>query len=262
MLTKAINLLKKNPVILLYYAAYLVLTYLIIFLLYPTDFVSFTELGYSFDPREYLIMMAKMLIAIGLLSVLSLLFMSGYGYMVAEATVTGKTSSSSFGRGIKLFFVRTLLAMLLTFAIYMGFSILISMIIVPFAMITTISGNLWGIVIIMILMMFIIIAAMPFLILWYPAIYVDNLGVIQALKMGLKAGVKHYWRLLLMLMIMFLPAVINAIINYKEMMEGNVFSPGYILILLISAIISVFVIPYVFVVFHEGRGNQPYSDQR
>lgn len=262
MLAKAINLLKKNPVILLFYVGYLVLTYLIVFLLYPTDFGSFTELEYSFDMREYLIMMAKMLIAIGLLSVLSLLFMSGYGYMVAEATVTGKTSSASFGKGIKLFFVRTLLAMLLTFAIYMGFSFLMSMIFIPFAMFTSISGNLWGIAIITTLMLMVVTVVMPFIILWYPAIYVDNLGVIQALKTGLKAGVKHYWRLLLMLLVMFLPAVINTIINYKEMMEGNMFSPGYILTMLLSAIISVVVIPYLFVVYHEGRGYRLYSDHR
>lgn len=261
MLKKTLQILKENPVIILFYAAYIIIVFGILYLLYPHDLSGLTNTDMtSFDFMAILIVMVKMLTACILLAAIGVVFMSGYGGMLAEAVVTGKTSSSSFLPGIRKFFTRTLLSFLLLFGFSIGVSILVSIVTVPITIIETLKGreNVESLsLIISLFSSTLMIFCLPFVALWFPALYLDNTGVTQSLKNGAKAGVKNYWKLVLILLLIYLPIGINLVINFDSMAKGRIFTPGYILICLLEVIISIFILVILFLIY---KGNRTYDN--
>lgn len=255
MFKKSINLLKKNPVIIMLYAAYMVVMFLIIFILYPKDLSQFNNPNpATFEIIAYGIVMMKMLLATFIMLLLGLFFMAGYGNMISEAVIHGETSITSFLPGLRKFFVRVLLAMLLLAAFAIGFSILLSLIIIPITVFLAINGStsIYMVSIISTLISLILVVfSSPFIILWYPAIFIDDLGVIQGLKSGAKVGVKNYWKLILIMVILCIPFVANVFLNFNAMADGVIFTPSYIIILIIVSIISVVILPATFILYKE-----------
>lgn len=262
MIKKSLTILKNNPVLILLYTAFLVVSLVIILLLYPKDMGMYLNMD-SFNLYSYLVMMVKMLYAIFLLYVLGFVFIVGYGSMLAEAVITGKTYVASFFSGLKKFFVRMLLAVLLYLAMAIGFSTICSTVSIPFIMISamktastvaydpTASMNLSiSITIVMLLLM---IFLLPFALLWFPAIFTENTGVFQGLKSGARAGVKNYWKLLLILIVIYIPMVIYMYINFHKIMGGVVLTPGLLFVYLIEAIVMVVVFPILYLIYLKYR---------
>jgi hypothetical protein len=262
MLKKSLTVLKNNPVLILLYAAFVVVSTMILFFLYPRDMGRYLNVE-SFNLYSYMVMMVKMLYAIFLLSVLGFVFIVGYGSMVAEAVMMGRTSAKSFFTGLKKFFVRMLLAMLLYYAMAIGFSTIFSTVSMPFIIISAMktastmaydpsaSMNISiGITFAMLLLM---IFLFPFVLLWFPAIFTENIGVFQALKSGAKAGVKNYWKLLLILIVIYIPMVIYLFFNYKSIMGGAVLTPWLLLVYLVEAVIVIAALPVLYFIYLKYR---------
>lgn len=252
MVVKSLNLLKKNSVLILFYAAYMVVMYFIVFMLYPKDMSQFSNANpNNFDFTAYFIVMTKLLIALLLMGVLGILFLSGFGNMNSEAVLKGKTSANSFLPGLKKFFVRVLLSSLLLAAFSIGLTIVLSIIAIPFTIFAVLSGNMMNSIIIVIFTSAVVIFSVPFVILWFPSIFIDDTGVIQGLKNGAKAGVKNYWKLLLIILLMYLPVIVNTAINYSSMANGVIFTPGYIVMCIIVSIITIIAIPAIFLIYED-----------
>lgn len=254
MLKRALLLLKRNPVIVLFYAGYMILDVLILLLLYPKDInqIMFDAEG-LFSISAYLTGMGKLLLAIFLLFLLSLIFLSGFGNLVREAVFSGRTSSAAFRTGIKSYFVRILLMMLLIIAFAFGGSLLIGIITIPITILSVMGGASSAYsttLIIMGITMLLLLIPMPFIILWLPAIFLEDTGVIQSLKGGAKAGRKNYWKLALSLILLYLPGVVYTVLNYEAVSKGRLMTMGYMLLLLVSSVMSLIYIAYIFMVYH------------
>lgn len=266
MVSKSIDILKKNSVLILFYAAYMVAMFLIVFMLYPKDMSQFSNTDpATFDFAIFRNIMLKMLLASLLMGIAGLSFFSGFGSMISEAVLNGKTFAASFLPGLKKFFVRVLLATLLLSAFYIGFSIVLSIILIPITIITVISGaanpaatdyvatgNLIGLITASISAVAVIFS-FPFIISWYSSIFIDDTGVIQGLKNGAKSSVKNYWKLVLVILTMYLPIVTYMIINFASMTKGVIFTPGYLVVCILAAIISIVALPIIFMIYKENK---------
>jgi len=192
---------------------------------------------------------------------LSITFISGFGLMIKEAVITGKTSINSFLPGFKKYFVRILLMSLLLFAFAIGFSIVISIITIPIMIVQIANSgfenlqNLQNIknmsLSITLVTTSLTIIAIPFMILWLPSIFIDDVKIIQGLKNGVKAGVKNYWRLLVYMIILYLPIIIYQIFSFDTLMKGVIFTPSYIAILILEACLSMVILPIFYMIYNE-----------
>ncbi len=256
MLRKSINLLKSNPLLVVYFLGYEFMGFLVLYLLYPKNLGVYNH-GDVMDLVSMMIFMMKMLLSSILMFFLSILFMSGFGHMTAEAVMNGKLASSSFMIGLKKYFVRILLMSLLVFAMVIGVAILFSFVTVPIILFQSFSGqedNIYVLSMAMsIIITVIIIALIPFIILWLPAIFIDNVRTIQGLKSGVKAGRKNYLKLLGLLFFVYLPIVAYQIFNYPSLMNGDIFTPTYIGVLIIETCIALVIFPAFFFLYYDYR---------
>lgn len=251
MVKKSFNVLKNNPILVLYYAVYLIISFLIMFLIYPNNLSQFTNTDNmaDFNFAAYISAMSRILLASLIVYIIGLVFISGFGNMIKEAVLQEKVPGAAFLSGIKKFFVRNLLATLLLLAFSIGYSIIVSILVI---IITLTTQLIYAMAIfIPILSIFLVMIAIPFVILWFPAIFIDDIGVIRGLTKGAKAGAKNYWRLLLLMLVMYVPIVGNMIFNYESMTSGVIFSLGTNISYILTAAITIFALPYIFIVYNE-----------
>lgn len=257
MIAKALDSLKRNPVLIAFYVAYLVVMFAVMFTLYPNN------IGMETDPMVAMGAALKMMGVSLLMGILGMVFFAGYGKMVADAVVGVQTSAAAFSEGLKKFFVRVLLAALLLIAFYIGYAIVLGIIMIPISIAfafgnpgdpTAAAGMIGAIT--SIIMMIPVLFVAPFILLWYPAIFIDDIGVMEGLKRGAKAGVKCYWQLVLALLVMYIPSIIYMVINFSDlaaMRNTSIFTPGYIAMYLVMSFISVIFIPFIFVAYNEKK---------
>jgi len=258
MIKKSIKLLKENPVLILFYLIYMAIAFTILFLLYPHHINQRISTS-NLDLVAYAITMIKMLIALGLIAALGIVFISGFGNMLREAVINGTTSKSSFFPGVKRFFVRSLLAAFLYFGFAIVLGIVMSIITIPITITQVLNGHEsieFMSIIITVITMTITTFSLPFLMLWIPSIFVDDTGIFQALKNGVRMGVKNYWKLVLALVIIYLPSGILMLFNYPVVMNGEIFAPAMLVMYLLSAIISIVFILFLFVLYWEKRQKE------
>ncbi|MCX7709243.1 MAG: hypothetical protein N2484_05275 [Clostridia bacterium] len=260
MIAKALESLKKNPVVVVFYVLYLMVVFAITYVFFANN------LGANPDPAAAFSVLGKILLGALIMGVIGIVFFAGYGKMAADAVTLGETSTAAFGEGVKKFFVRVLLAALLLFAFYLGFSIVIGIIMIPFSIMFAMNdpanavaaGAMIGLVTSGIMMLIIVFVA-PFIMLWFPAIFVDDIGVMEGLKRGAKAAVKGYWFLVLSTFIMYLPSVLYMVFNYSSMMnaqtmtKANMFTPAYLAMCLISAVLGIVFMQLLIVVYNEKK---------
>jgi hypothetical protein len=257
MLKKSIQLLKNNPVIILFYVLYLVVTLGLFAFLYPKSFgvETFSTNG-MFDYSLYLIAIRNILVAIFLIFLISLFFISGYYNMLREAVFAGKTKVATFFDGIKIYFVRVLLSTLLMGVVTIVFSILLGILSVPFTMMA-VSNGMDSLLLITsaltVVVMLLVLIPAPFVVLWYPALFLENTGVLKSLSLGARAGAKNYLRLLLITFLLMLPQMIYSISNYNLIMEDTLYSVGFYIMLGIMAVVAIIYNIYLFIVYHEYR---------
>lgn len=255
MLKKTINLIKSNPIIILCYIVYLVISILIIILLYPKSFGLGSSVK-AFNFASYIVTMRNMMIALLLMFGISLFFISGFCNMIREAVFSGKTKLSSFIDGIKNYIGRVCLCVLLTAALILIGSVLVGILSIPITIIVTMNGNgtvIFVTMIIMLVTLALVVIPSPFLVLWMPALFLENAGVIQSLRLGAKAGAKNYWRLLVVTVLLILPQAAYSIFNYNVIMSGSIYSFGYFILLGVMTVVSFLYNIYIYVLYHEYR---------
>lgn len=266
MLKKTFQIIKSNPIIIILYAAYLALTVLIMLLLYPRSFGQETYMREGMiDFSLYMMVMGKILLAAFLMFIIGLFYISGYGNMLRVAVTTGKTSITSFLTGVKRFFVRVLLCALLIFAMVIIASVLLGVISIPFTIFAVLNGNSSTMIFVMIIMavsLLLVLIPTPFVLLWIPAVFLEDTKVIQGLKLGAKAGAKNYWRLILATSLLCIPEVIYMILNYDIATTGTIFSLGYYIMLAVMAVLSMIYYVYLFMLYHEYRLKIIFTNQQ
>ena len=257
MLKKTIQLIKGNPFIIMFYMIYLAITILFMVLIYPKSFGvgSYTQNG-IFDYSLYLTTVRNMLIVLLLIFITSLFYISGFCNMIREAIFTGKTRASSFISGIKIYFGRVCLFVLLTIVIVIFYSVLVGMLSIPFTIMAATKGTISiyaMILVIMLATLILVLIPSPFIVLWLPALFLEDTGVILSLKLGAKAGVKNYGRLITSTFLLILPQTVYTILSYKLIMKGTFYSTGYYILLGVMAVFGLIYNVYLFVVYHEYR---------
>lgn len=258
MVKKSFHVVKNNPILILFYAAYLIVSILVMYLIYPdnlSQFPSNVNVA-TIDLVAYKNAMIRLLLASFLLYIMGVLFISGFGNMIKEAILQEKTSVSFFLPGIRKYFVRNLLSSLLMAAFIMGYAIILSILTIIIALSLGQTASLF----IPIFTILLVLIAIPFVILWSPAIFIDDIGVIRGLSKGAKAGANNYWRLFLLIIVMNLPTVGNIIINYNSTPSVEIFNPSMIITYILSAAITIFVIPYLFMVYRDNNSNKLMED--
>ena len=257
MLKKTIQLIKSNPIISIFYAVYLAITILFMLLIYPKSIGvdTYTKNG-IFDYSLYLTTVRNMLIALLLIFITGLFYISGFCNMIREAIFTGKTKASSFVSGIKMYFGRVFLFVLLTIVIVIAFSVLVGMISIPFTIMAATSGtvSIYAMtMVIMLITLILVLIPTPFIVLWLPALFLEDTGVIRGLKLGAKAGVKNYGRLILATLLLILPQAVYSLLNYNLIMMGTFYSTGYFILLGVMAVLGLIYNIYFFMIYHEYR---------
>ena len=197
---------------------------------------------------------------------LGIVFIAGMGNMLAAAMNGGKASIKIFFFGIKKFFGKTLLSLLLFLAIIFGFSILTSIISIPFTVAGIVSKTSFDPemmlgrqritqIVISVAMIFLY----PLVLLWLPAIFIDrNDGVVACFKNGVRAGVKKYRILVAVAAVLMLPTLVFYVVTQDIASIPG--SPFGILMYIYQAIVIPVLLSFLFVLYQEIRTKQGEMD--
>lgn len=257
MLRKTLQLIKENLLILMFYTFYLGINILVMLTLYPKSFGmdAYTRNG-RFNYFLYMTTMRNILVSLLIIFALSLFYISGFNNLIREAIFSGKTRASSFLEGIRTYLGRVVLFMLLMVAIVTVISVFMGIISIPFTIMAASSGSFssYGITrVIMVVTMILMILPTPFISLWLPSLFLEDTGVIQSLKLGAKAGVKNYGRLLLATLLLIAPQMVYSVLNISRMQNGPLYTPGYLILFGVTAVMGLIYNIYAFVIYHEYR---------
>lgn len=272
MLQKSLMVLKRNPVIFIMMAVFMLLM-AVISLPVITRSNKIMDINSNIynssgtypqiDIQDSIDMMVSSLIVFAyslVLGLVSLAFMSGYGNMIAAVMNEGKASLKVFLYGFRKFFGKVLLSALLLAGIIIGFSIVISLITTPLIIAGAISGSftsaniLESQKVIQILTLVITTFLYPLLLMWLPAIFTDRRdGVIKCFKNGFRASRKKYLQTLLATALMMLPTLLLYLLseNIYEILK----TPNFYLIYPFQALILPVVITYLFVLYQDYRSE-------
>lgn len=270
MFKKSLITLKNNPMIILLFVLVIILSAVSVIFLLP-DINRIMEISNELsrnstnpsgiNPQEItemlfssMIMLLYSLVACGI----GIVFLAGFGNMLAVAVNEGKASLKIFIFGIKKFFGKTLLSFLLLAALVFGVSLVISIISAPF----TISGMMRNAFdqeaivnmqrIIQIITSIIMILLYPFVILWFPSIYLDrDDGVMTCFRNGFEAGLKKYILLVVVIALMLIPTILIYI--FAENIYTVMNSPLYFLMYVYQAVIMPVLLMFLFTIYNEIR---------
>jgi len=275
MIKKSLVILKKNPIIYIMMALFMLLMMAASLpaLSLSGKMMDFNSRLYDFSggyPQMYFQDISDMMVSAQLVYLLSLVlgvigiaFLSGYGNMIAAAVNEGKASLKIFLYGFRKFFGKVLLSALLLIVIAAGFSIVFMIIAVPLIIVIVLIGSFQslniadifeGQRILAIVLNIIMIFLYPLLLLWLPAIFTDRRdGVIQCFKNGFRASRKKYIKLLPAAALMILPSLLLFALsrNIFELLR----TPNYYLIYPFQALILPVVITYLFVLYQAYRAE-------
>jgi hypothetical protein len=268
MLIKTFKLLKNNPIIIIFQVVYIAISFLSSLLFLS---VRQSEISYNMD---YSLYCGKFLIST-LLGILSeVVFLSGFGNSLSEAITSGKSNFTAFFVGIKKYFKKSMLSVLILYIINVGFSAILlpafSQIILN---IFVPSGDVRN-VFYYIMIYIINILIMPFTTLFIPAIYIDRYDIIAGLITGMKLAVRNYWRLVWVFSAIYIPIIINIIFikdtvlfvftplsaeyirSPIDIISGNVFSVSVIMMYLLEGAIFLVSTPLFFVIYKESSSKR------
>lgn len=196
---------------------------------------------------------------------IGIVFMAGFGNMLAAAVNEGKASLKIFFFGIRKFFTKTLLSLLLFAALIFGFSIIISIISVPFTIIGAMNNTfdpeaiLGKLRVIQIFSYAMMIFLYPFVELWLPAIFLErNDGVTVCFRKGLKAGIKKYIKLVAVTAVMLLPTFV--LFGFMENIYSIMYSPFYISAIIYQVIIMPVILTYLFMLYNENKKTNIWDE--
>jgi len=75
----------------------------------------------------------------------------------------------------------------------------------------------------------------------------------QGLKNGARVGIKNYWFLVLLMVVMYVPSLVYTLMNVPGSQGGFSMTPGCIVMTVISSLILLAVIPVLFILYNEKR---------
>lgn len=264
MLKKTLKLLKENPSIIIFYFFYTALIVVI-------TTIMANNLNINIDAADTTQIFNFLKHTLGwwiIIGVIFTIFMSGWGNMIAHAVNTDKAAPGTFFKGINEFILRMLITNLLLIIICIGFIIAITLISIPlfFIMESTVSssgavtiGIIYGLVIALIF-----ILLYPFFMLWYPAIFVDNIGIMEAFQRSVRTSKKCYWTLVLTLFVSALPEilyiVITEVMNYGETSNAlQLTSPVYWVYIGINILVFITVSVFTYVLYKQKNSDKVKS---
>ncbi|MEI6132067.1 MAG: hypothetical protein WCQ41_04510 [Bacillota bacterium] len=267
MIKKAFAVIKSNPGLVVFYLLYTLAYEVGSVLFMPNDYANNKDVGVMFAQ------LGKIYLFIGVSGIISLLVLSGAGHMLAEAVTKGKTSFANFFPGIKKFFWRVFLTMLLIFAMAIVFTIVL--VIVGFILVLALniiikigaSGvqNTLVVAVSTIVFMSIIFLALifvlPLYMLWFPAIFIEDSNISVAMRNGINAGKKNFGKLIGILGAIFIPVIGYLIYTFLTTGFSNkensavftTFTPAYYAFVLVTTIVSLFVLPSLFIIYNEHK---------
>lgn len=73
------------------------------------------------------------------------------------------------------------------------------------------------------------------------------------MKNGARVGTKNYGKLLLLLFVMYVPALIYVLVDYDTIMQGIIMTPGYCVIYITTAVLSALLLPMLFVLYENSK---------
>lgn len=249
MIKKTLHIIRKNPIIIAVYAIFIVLN--ICISEFTARFGSINSTSQSIGTYAN-----KMFGLWILIIVISVLFLSGYGNIVAAAVKKEKCSWKDFFSGMNYFLGRMLISFILL--VFMAALLFLIIMITAFPLILAgYAGALKNIEVVSALFTLgaeaLAVFVYPCLMLWYPAIFIDDTGVIEGLKRGFAASRRCYWTLVGATFFSILPSTVYS--TAVSIFNGNTgITPGYIISTAVSVVISLFVFIFAFVVYHIKRG--------
>lgn len=272
MLKKSVEILKKNPVLVISYFTVTIALFLLAILFLP-DINKIFEISKEIrqnqsDPSmvdsqkviEMLIAVFKLALFGIFACIIGVLFMAGYGSMVSEAVNEGKPKIRDLFSGIKANIKKVILSFLLFLAFTIGFGIVTSIISLPFSLKSALENNndtqavYNNQRITQAISYIIMIFAYPFVELWLPAIFMDKKdGVIVSMKKGMKLGVKNYKLLVVVTAAMMLPSL--GVLVFIKDMSSIITSPIYYTACIYQAVIVPVVLVYLFKLYKENSNT-------
>lgn len=246
MLKKTFSILKKNPKLILYYIVFMVV-----------DIILSAGINQIIAPANTeqggLNQMAGLWIIV---CVLSIVFMAGYGRMLASAVKNGKCANKDFSYGLQNDIGRMILSFLLILVVAFGFVMVLAIITIPFTLEASVGGS-FGLLYSLAIIIAISCMALfvyPLLMLWYPAMFIDDVKVMEGLRRGAKASKKCYWTLVIAVFLTAMPSLIySLIIAFTN--TDQVPSAGYWIFVLMNVILSFLLLVFTFVAY-EGKKDK------
>lgn len=250
MIKRTLHLIRKNPIIIVPYAIFIGIN------LFLSQFiVRFEEM--ALKPEKIATAVNKTMGIWIFIMIISVLFTSGYGSMLGAAVKDKKCGFKDFFIGLNYFLGRMILYFVLFSFMTVSFLLVIAIAVFPILM----AGSIGGIKNISMVSALITVGTgvlagfiYPSVMLWYPAIFIDDTGVTDGLKRGFTASRKCYWNLVVITLISILPSIIYTIA--AAVMNDNVFvnsssglTIGYIIDIVTSSIVSFFIFVYIFVIY-------------
>jgi hypothetical protein len=182
-----------------------------------------------------------------LLLIVASLFVAGIGGLLKCCIYEGSMGLGDFFEGIRKYYTKVLKMNLLiiVFSLF-GFAAIgkpnMIMGFIPPALALNVYSTL-------------VLSLSPFFVLWYPAMFLDDLGVIDSIKKAISIGVKAYIKLLLAVFIPLIPLYIytgyHVLLSFlKTYSTINVFSAEYYMLFSVVFMLSLFAQLYIFKVYH------------
>lgn len=272
MLKKSFGTLKNNPVLILLFLA-AVVVYAVPMLLFLPEVRNIMEIsrGIAENPANassmdlsqmtsMLMSTLKLYLYLLLLAVLGIVFLSGYGNMLAAAVNEGKASWKIFLFGIRKFLGKVILSALLLLAITFGFSLILSTFTIPYTMagIFANKGNPGNMMesqlVITTITMVLSVFLYPMIELWLPAVFLEKEeGVVSCFRKGIRASLRKYLPLLTITAVMILPLLILYIVS------GDIYSimdsPFYIISFVYQAVIAPILLTFLFHTYRNQKNE-------
>lgn len=253
MIKKSIELLLKNPAIIIVYAVFSLAAVLLTLLFFSSN-------AAPYDSEAIILMLGRIILFLFLISAMMLIYLPGFFNMLAETVTTGTTTFRDFWQGVRRFFVRVLLAGLLFIAMLIGYSIILGMITIPITIISVIimggansASTLMLSLVIGVVTNLITALFMPLIMLWLPAMFIDDSGVIDSLRKGTKAGIKNYLPLVITSLVLSIPSILAGIIGKTTQPFEINYSTAYWVSNGISFILGIIVSMYIFKLYFEWK---------
>lgn len=254
MIKKTFRILKSNPWLIIMYSAFILMNEVISHAMARYDNFDINTSIYSVETAA-----SRVLGILIITIVMSILFISGFGNMISIAVKKGRCTFMDFLRGLNSFLGRILLSCVILFFLLSLFVIIISITALPIIMAQSVGALKNGNIVFEVFIIAVCILAIliyPCIMLWYPAIFLEDTDVLDGLRKSLALSKKCYWILVGAAFVSALPSMAYSIfLSISTGIPGgqniSAVTPAYLSSIIIGAVLSLFISVLVFVIYEE-----------